>query len=253
MLLAGWFRMRNSSFAEPSPVLDKARRLLHTLSSLTPSPDSPQGLLLTPAGVWHCCLVLWSAPSLLPCSSSCVHTADASAKVSSFCACPSWFPLLILEHLADFRSFWILLLSFGTQRPSEVNVLCIPTHIPWVISKNIRQPPFTAVCRSPFYIFFPDTPRMFLILCRFLNKACNFITEVHLVVFSPSLHMRMTFATYIMMLAHLAVLSEKETELVAYDLFLINILAAFYPLMFLWVCRKLWLCFEYCWVVFEHY
>lgn len=43
----------------------------------------------------------------------------------------------------------------------------------------------------------------------------------------------MTFATYIAMLAHLAVVSEKETGLVAHDLFLINTFAAFYPLIFL--------------------
>lgn len=84
----------------------------------TSSPDTPMGLLAllpTPARVWRCCPGLWFSPSLLPCSSSCVHTADASAKAPSFCACPSWIPLLILDHLADFRWFWILLLSFGTR------------------------------------------------------------------------------------------------------------------------------------------
>lgn len=183
------------------------------LPACPPSPDISTGLLPTPARVWCCCLVLWFTPSLLPCSSSYVHTADASAKASSICACPSRIPLLILEHLSDFRSFWILLLSFSTCRPSQVDVLCIPTHIPWVISKNIRQPPFTAVCSSPFYTFFPDTQRMLFILCRFLNKACNLITEVHLRVFSPCLRVRMPFATYVMMLIHLVMLSKKETGL----------------------------------------
>lgn len=75
-------------------------------------------------------------------------------KHQAFCACPSWIPLLICEHFADFRSLWILLLSFGACRPSEVDVLCIPTLITWVISKNIRQPLFTAACSSPFCTFF---------------------------------------------------------------------------------------------------
>lgn len=55
--------------------------------------------------------------------------------------------------------------------------------------------------------------------------------------------MRMSFATILLkscvtMLAHLFVmLSKKEAGLVAHDLFLVNTLAAFYPLIFLWVCR----------------
>lgn len=62
-------------------------------------------------------------------------------------------------------------------------------------------------------LLFPDTQRMLFILCRFLNKACNLITEVHLRVFSSSLRVRMPFATYVMMLAHLVMLSNKETGL----------------------------------------
>lgn len=93
------------------------------------------------------------------------------------------------------------------------------------------------------HFFFPDTQTILFILCRFKDRTCNLITVVHLRVLSLSLCMRMLFATILLkscitVLPHLLViLSKKETGLDAHDLFPINMLAAFYPLIFLWVCR----------------
>lgn len=75
---------RHSDLAGPSLALGKAGGPLHMPSSLHSAPDIPTGWLPAPGRIRHCCLVLWFTPSILHCSSPCVHTADAFAKVSSF-------------------------------------------------------------------------------------------------------------------------------------------------------------------------
>lgn len=193
-------KTRHSGLAGPSPALGKAGGPLHVPSSLHPHSSHPHEIAS------HPCKNLTLLPGAV------IHSIDLALLLTlcphSWCFCQSikLFVLVLESHCWSESTLQILdhcefcSCLFGACRPSEVDVLCIPTLVTWIISKNTRQLPFTAACSSPFCTYFADTQRILSILCRFSDKTCNLITAVHLRV-----------------LAYENVVCDHLTEVMCYD------------------------------------